>query len=138
MKAQLSARANTTGEEMLSMKITVKGLRSDKGKIWLSIFNSEAGFPENHQSAFFTDVIILPNGEKTFWVTGLPIGQYAIALLHDENGNGIMDKNLIGLPTEGYGLSNNPPKKMRAPRFSEAKLELMHSKQEISIEMQYF
>lgn len=120
------------------MKITVKGLRSDKGKIWLSVFNSENGFPENHQSAYHTDVISLPNGEKTFWVTGLPIGQYAIALLHDENGNGVMDKNFVGLPTEGYGLSNNPPKKMRAPRFSDAKLELMHSKQEISIEMQYF
>lgn len=50
-------------------------------------------------------------------------GHYALRLMHDENGNGKLDSNLVGMPTEGYGFSNNP-RVMRPARFDEAKFEV--------------
>jgi uncharacterized protein (DUF2141 family) len=40
-------------------------------------------------------------------LTNLDPGQYAIILFHDENGNGKLDRNALGVPTEPYGFSNN-------------------------------
>ncbi|RXR06204.1 DUF2141 domain-containing protein [Pseudoxanthomonas composti] len=53
----------------------------------------------------------------------LPAGRYAVQVMHDENGNGRLDTNIIGMPTEGYGFSNNP-RVMRKPTFDEAAFEL--------------
>lgn len=47
----------------------------------------------------------------------LPAGDYAIKLFHDENSNGQLDSNMMGLPKEGYGFSNN------AGRFGPASFE---------------
>ncbi|BDX04789.1 DUF2141 domain-containing protein [Planctobacterium marinum] len=47
----------------------------------------------------------------------LPAGDYAIKLFHDENSNGQLDTNMMGLPKEGYGFSNN------AGRFGPASYE---------------
>jgi uncharacterized protein (DUF2141 family) len=48
-----------------------------------------------------------------------------------------MDKNLMGVPREGYGASNNPNKKMRAPTFDEAKFSLNGAEQTIKIRLIY-
>jgi uncharacterized protein (DUF2141 family) len=47
-------------------------------------------------------------------------GRYAIAIYHDENGNRKLDTALTGLPTEGYGLSNNPRIWLRRPRLEDS------------------
>jgi uncharacterized protein (DUF2141 family) len=48
-------------------------------------------------------------------------GTYAVALFHDENGDGKLDKNLIGLPAEGVGVSNNKFRSFGPPRWEDAK-----------------
>jgi len=53
-------------------------------------------------------------------LTDVPAGQYAVSVFHDENLNEKLDKNFMGIPKEGYGASNNPGRKMRAPTFDEA------------------
>ena len=50
----------------------------------------------------------------------MPPGTYAVGVLHDENRNGRIDTGLFGIPTEGYGVSNNPRPRRRAARFGEA------------------
>lgn len=54
---------------------------------------------------------------------GLPAGDYAVQVLHDANDNGEMDKNFLGIPSEGYGFSNNP-RVMRRATFEEARFDL--------------
>ncbi len=46
-------------------------------------------------------------------------GTYAIAVFHDRNGNGRLDRNLLGLPAEPYGFSNNVGR-MGVPNFGAA------------------
>ena len=49
-------------------------------------------------------------------------GTYAVAVHHDANANGKMDTNFLGIPNEGYGVSNDPRPRFRAPRFEEARV----------------
>lgn len=67
----------------------------------------------------------------------LPHGTFAVSVLHDENGNGKMDKNFVGMPKEGYSASNNPKKKRRAPTFDEAKFSLTSAEQTVEIALVY-
>jgi len=46
------------------------------------------------------------------------------SVLHDENKNGKMDKNIAGIPVEGYGVTNNPKPALRAATFKEATFTL--------------
>ncbi|TDK29111.1 DUF2141 domain-containing protein [Luteimonas terrae] len=54
---------------------------------------------------------------------GVPAGRYALMVIHDENGNGTLDTNLVGMPVEGYGFSNNP-RVTRKPTFEEAAFDV--------------
>lgn len=63
------------------------------------------------------------NATRTF--TRLPVGTWAVAVLHDENGVGKMNKNLSGVPSEGYAVSNNVTRPFSAPRWSESTFELV-------------
>jgi uncharacterized protein (DUF2141 family) len=55
---------------------------------------------------------------------GLAPGAYAVAVVHDENGNGRLDKNFVGIPSEGYGVSNNRTYAMASPKWDESRFTL--------------
>jgi uncharacterized protein (DUF2141 family) len=78
----------------------------------------------------------ISNGKVVLTYTGLKDGVYAIAAIHDENGNGKLDTNFLGIPTEGIGISNNP-QLMGAPKFDEAKFSITGNAA-IAISMKYF
>ena len=50
----------------------------------------------------------------------IPAGTYALAVVHDENMNGKLDTNWLGIPVEGYGFSNDAKSLNGAPSFSDA------------------
>lgn len=50
----------------------------------------------------------------------IPPGKYALAVIHDENMNGKLDANRLGIPTEGYGFSNDAAALLSAPSFRAA------------------
>ncbi len=76
-----------------------------------------AGFPGPTASG---NVDVEPRAPETIVVFIVPPGTYAAAVHHDANGNGRMDSNFVGIPKEGYGVSNDARSRFRAPRFSEA------------------
>jgi len=49
----------------------------------------------------------IENKKTEYIFEELPFGEYAIKLFHDENMNGELDSNFLGIPTEDYGFSNN-------------------------------
>ena len=67
---------------------------------------------------------------------GLEDGVYAVSIYHDENNNKILDTNFLGLPSEGYGFSNNLRPMFRGASFEESKFELKGDS-EITIQMGY-
>ena len=99
--------------------VTVEGLRSDRGQVMVAIFSKPKGFPDGNYAdqyarrpASTAPVIVV--------FDGLPPGRYALGAYHDENGNGKLDTNFFGWPTEGYALSNGIRLGLTRPRFSEA------------------
>ena len=59
-------------------------------------------------------------------------------MLHDENRNGQMDRNVAGIPQEGYGVTNNPRPALRAATFDEATFTLPPEGKVMTISLQYF
>src|SRR6266403_2740071 len=131
----LTAQTKDTG----SIAVRVTGARNTKGKIGVTLFQDAQGFPDDTSKAIRQQSVdIDPNtmsAQMTF--KDLPEGTFAVSVLNDENGNGKMDKNFVGMPKEGYGASNNPKKKKRAPTFDEAKFSLNTSEQAIEITLIY-
>jgi len=105
----------------------------------VSLFQSPQGFPEDTSKAIRQESVEIDPSTMSAQVVfkNLPQGIYAVSVLHDENGNGKMDKNFVGIPKEGYGASNNPKKKMRAPAFDEAKFSLNSAEQTIEVTLIY-
>ena len=66
----------------------------------------------------------------------LPSGTYALALVHDENGNGKLD-TMMGIPKEGFGFSKNPPIRFGPPSFKSAGVTIVGGRNDESVKMKY-
>jgi uncharacterized protein (DUF2141 family) len=122
-----------------TLSVDVTGVRNDKGRIALALFQSDAGFPGDSSRAVRTQLAEIDPQTRSahFVLQGIPYGVYAVSVFHDENMNGRLDKNLVGAPKEGYGASNNPRKRMGPPPFDEAKFELKQAEQSVEITLMY-
>lgn len=120
-----------------TLEVTIGNVKNDKGFILVSLFNEEDGFPGQSDSAFKNEKIAADLTENKIVFENIPLGTYAIAVFHDENDNGQLDKNLLGIPTEGYGSSNNQKKLFRAPNFDECKFKVEEAAISIDIRLNY-
>jgi uncharacterized protein (DUF2141 family) len=121
LAASLSARAENSG----SIVVEITELRSFEGQVLVSIYNDPKGYPRNREAVLQTKVVSpIESGALKVVFDNLEYGDYALAILHDENSSGDMDYAAFGLPAEGYCFSNNVRPRIRAPKFKKAKLEL--------------
>ena len=109
-----------------SLEIKVSGLQSAKGVVRLAICPPQSGFPDCKDKAVHTASLPIENGAAHTTVRNLPAGTYAVSIFHDANANGKLD-TFLGIPKEGYGFSKNPPFRPRAPKWSEAEIEVTGS-----------
>ena len=126
--SKLSAQKN-------KLHIVITGFRNDRGKLLLSIFNADKGFPTSEKDAYGKHQQVVKNGKAVVDLE-LPEGEYAIAVLHDENGNLKMDTRAFGLPKEGYGFSQNVMGTFGPPSFKKAAVHFPQQK-EIEIRIKY-
>jgi uncharacterized protein (DUF2141 family) len=122
-----------------TLRIHVDGLRNSKGNIGTIIFTSPAGWPEDKGKAFRAGPAPIGpgQGQGTAVWKDLPPGDYAVAAIHDENSNHKLDRNLLGIPKEGFGFANNPHVGWSAPPFSAAVVHVGCPETEIEIHIQY-
>jgi uncharacterized protein (DUF2141 family) len=99
--------------------LTVDKIEKVKGVMMIALYNSEDGY-KSDQGTFSGKKVAVTDKTITVNFGDIPSGNYAIKLFQDENENGSIDKNIIGIPTEGYGFSNNGGA-MGQPSFSDAK-----------------
>ncbi len=66
----------------------------------------------------------------------LPSGTYALALVHDENGNGKLD-TVMGIPKEGFGFSKNPAIRFGPPSFKSAGVTIVGGRSDESVKIKY-
>ena len=115
------------------VNVTVTGVRNNQGKLQFALFNTAEDFIKK---PFKTAVLELSDvSDLTASFQGLPAGEYAIAVYHDENSNGKLDRNLLGAPTEDYGFSNDDRTGVRlsAPSFDDTKFSVAGGEQDITV-----
>jgi len=105
-------------------EVKITGIRSARGQLVLAVFKDQVSYEaEKPCKTFLFNKKNLSNGSLTV-KCGLEAGVYGITLVDDENGNGKIDKNLIGIPKEGFGFSNFFMEKLKKPTFDDFKVDL--------------
>lgn len=113
--------------------VQVNGFKNNDGKARLLIFSSKekGSFPKDKDKAFAKFVVPIKDNQVLFNFENLPYGDYAISVHHDEDNNGKVNSNLLGIPNEGLGASNDAKGFFGPPSFDKAKVSL--NKEQISI-----
>lgn len=102
---------------------TIDGLRSTRGYIRACITANARTFPNCDRDPAAQKISVAAANGTVLNFPNLPAGRYAIAVIHDENGNGRMDKTLM-FPKEGFGFSRNAPVRMGPPSFGSAAIDV--------------
>ena len=112
-----------SGVKTHKLSIHISGISKIKGSLFIAIFRPTDDFPVFGKQ--FKGIVKEVEGKsQNYTFDDLPEGEYALAIYQDENRNKILDKNLLGIPTEIYGFSNNARRSFSAPSFQEAKFKL--------------
>jgi uncharacterized protein (DUF2141 family) len=119
------------------LRVHVIGLRNDHGDVRCSLFSSAEGFPSDSDNRSTTVVAQIANRATICTFAGIAPGVYAIVLFHDENADGIFNRNWLGLPEEGYGFSNNARVYLRPPSFKAASFSFAGGTLDTQIKIRY-
>ncbi len=110
------------GPDTATLVITVEGLRSQDGQLLVLVFDDAEAFPGKDGRAAERRISPVDGERVTLRFDGLRRGTYAVTLVHDEDADLELDTNLLGIPKEGLGVSNNPPGAF--PTFRDAAFDL--------------
>ena len=105
------------------IKVDIFGIETIEGQLAIGLYNESDNFPDVSK-AYKSTFLEVTDENMTYIFSGIPNGEYAIALFHDSNNSGKLDKNFIGIPKEGYGFSKNVTGTFGPPHFGEAKFKL--------------
>ena len=131
------------------LRITVGGIRSAHGTVLIALYDSPASFGKAVEASAKEGFLIDPDRfaavalranaalKSAVVFSNLEPGRYAAIAFHDENGNGKLDKNFLGIPTEPYGFSNNVQGFLGPPTFDDAAMALGDSSEAIGITLVY-
>lgn len=103
--------------------LTVDGLRSGKGNVLVCVTEARQTFPKCERDPQARRFVVPSAQAKQLRVNGLPTGQYAVALIHDENANNRLD-TALAMPREGFGFSRNPTVTFGPPPFAKAEFRV--------------
>ena len=103
------------------MHVKILNIRNSTGTVACELFESPTGFPiEYLHDATNIMVIKIRDIQVRCDFLDIPPGTYALAVIHDENMDGKLNTNGVGIPAEGYGFSNDAIALMSAPSFNAA------------------
>ncbi|MBD2445764.1 DUF2141 domain-containing protein [Nostoc sp. FACHB-152] len=128
-----NAMANFDG----NLTIEIDGLKNKQGQVCASIYNSSQGFPGDGDRVLQRECSKITDTPVTLTFTNLKAGNYAVAVMHDENNDLKVNLNDLGMPLEGFGFSQNPEIRNSAPKFSEAAVFIAGANTSIKIQMKY-
>jgi len=117
--------------------VRLGGLRNEQGVVVVSLFAGARGFPDNVPASLATVAVPIRSGQAEVRFSAIPYGEYALSVLHDEDGDGRMATGLFGAPREGFGFSGHPDYRFGHPDFAAASFLLLSPQREIEIGMRY-
>ena len=131
---EIGAQSPTLGD----ISVVITNLRNTDGDVLISLYDKAEGFPKD-RDAIIRAAAIPPDasGQVTTVFEDLPHGDYAIAVLHDEDGSQGMTFGRFHLPKEGYCFSNNVKVRFKPPKFKKTKFTLNGDDVNQTLRMRY-
>lgn len=104
-----------------TLEVTVSNLQKLSGVVVISLYNEEKAFPLEGKEY---KMLLIPAeaGSVSGTFHNLRPGEYAVAVFHDKNADGICNLGLFGVPKEGFGFSRNYKPVLQAPKFKDCKI----------------
>ncbi len=127
----LSTILSNAQEEGHKVEVLINKIDNQEGKIYAALYDSENNFLS--KALVSKSGTINENLECAVIFEALPDGEYAISVYHDENNNGKLDNNFLGIPKEDYGCSNNAKGFMGPPKWKDAKFVVKQDNQKLII-----
>ena len=118
-----------------AQSVVIENPGKKKGKLYIGWYNKAGDFRKPDKAVF--EKIVTVAGSETVSVSfeNVSPGTYAIALFLDENDNGKIDTNFLGIPREKYGFSNNIYPLMRPATFKESSFLVNGTEKTITIRL---
>jgi uncharacterized protein (DUF2141 family) len=134
----LSCAKPVHAEPTANLTVVVNGIQHQSGEICMRVFSSEKGFPMHDTSEVQSGCIKINGSTVKHIFSGLKPGDYAVAVVDDQNGDRKLNKDFFGIPREGFGLSRNPIVSVDTgtPSFHDASFKL-NKNTTITIKMKY-
>lgn len=116
-----------------SVVIAVAGAGSDKGAIMIAVYDDAAKFNDPSQAVFLQSLEI-QNGAARWPISSESLPKkFAIAAFHDENGDGTLNRNPLGIPTERYGFSRNARGLTGPPEYDRASIDRPQNGEQLAV-----
>ncbi|MBF2004816.1 hypothetical protein PCC6912_24490 [Chlorogloeopsis fritschii PCC 6912] len=118
--------ATANSKPTIKLTVVVDGIRNQKGQICLRIHGDERGFPLSDTSEVKSGCVKIQGSSVKKEFSGLKPGTYAVAVVDDQNGDYKLNRDFLGMPQEGFGISKNPTVSMLkgVPKFQDASFSL--------------
>jgi uncharacterized protein (DUF2141 family) len=111
-------------ENIISVSVDVSNITQAKGSLRVGFFREGNPFTGPKAKPDVFKVVPITAATTQQAVVGLPAGRYVIAVYHDLNDNGKLDKNMVGYPKEPFGFSKNFRPILSAPSFEDCAIEI--------------
>jgi uncharacterized protein (DUF2141 family) len=120
------------------LTVKINDMRNSKGQILYILFSGEEGFPDDPSKAVRQGKIDVGQlVDNSFLLKDIPSGKYALSVIHDENNNNKLDTNMLGIPKEGVGFSNNPKLMFGAPSYEKCEF-VVNKNQDVILNLKHF
>jgi uncharacterized protein (DUF2141 family) len=106
------------------VEVTMTGFENGEGNARVALYLDAAGWPDEEGSVFATAVVPISDGHALAVFEEVPAGPFAVSTFHDVDGNGELDSDTLGIPSEDYGFSRDARDLFGPPSFKEAQIEL--------------
>lgn len=104
-----------------TIEVEIVGIDNTHGELRIGLYDAKDNWLKKVKMATTGEI---SNGTCTITFEDVSNGIYAISLFHDENSNGKLDTNFLGIPKEDTGASNNAPANFGPPKWEDAKFEV--------------
>jgi len=132
-----SCLAQAASRQENVIHVDVVGLRTNKGQVLCALYASAEGFPKDSQRAIRRDTSSISEKKASCEFSGIEPGTHAVSLFHDENSNGKLDTNFLGIPREGVGASNDARGHMGPPKFDAARFQFSGGRLTLKVTINY-
>lgn len=112
--------------------VNIVGFENNNGNCWFALDKIKEVY-ERDDSVYIGKILPILNEKIVLTIDSLDYGNYAIKVFHDENNNHELDSNILGIPTEDYGFSNNARAWFGPPSWEKAKF--LFNKENLTIEI---